>query len=177
MVIYDTKSFGAQVTGVSQNDPKIKSHFTEINGEELIDTFYFDIRNLSLLREIIELKKPDYIFHLAAQAIVSDSFKDPLNTFTTNAIGSINILESLRLTNCKCTLIMITSDKVYENKEWVFGGRENDRKGGSDPYSASKACAELAINSYFKSFNQFKSKLCIARAGNVIEEEIGLKTD
>tara|TARA_Y100001978_G_scaffold203469_1_gene229605 strand:+ start:15849 stop:16922 length:1074 start_codon:yes stop_codon:yes gene_type:complete len=164
------KSLGADVIGVSLKlDKNRKSHFGTLNGEDLIKTHYFDIRNLSLLKELIETIKPDYIFHLAAQALVADSFKNPINTFTTNAIGSINILESLRLLNCKCNLIMITSDKVYENVEWVYGYRENDNLGGYDPYSASKACAELSIRSYFKSYLKNSNiKLCIARAGNVI---------
>ena len=164
------KSLGADVTGVSlEIDRNIKSHFETLDGENLIKTHFIDIRNLSLLKELIEKIKPDYIFHLAAQALVSESFKDPVNTFTTNTIGSINLLESLRETNFKCNAIMITSDKVYENVEWVFGYRENDKLGGSDPYSASKACAELSIRSYFKSYlNNSNINLCIARAGNVI---------
>ncbi len=164
------KSLGADVTGVSlEIEKNNKSHFGTIEGESLIKTHYIDIRNLSLLKELIEQIKPNYIFHLAAQALVSESFRDPVNTFTTNTIGSINVLESLRQINCECNAIMITSDKVYENVEWVFGYRENDKLGGSDPYSASKACAELSIKSYFKSYlNNSGINLCIARAGNVI---------
>tara|TARA_A100001388_G_C28768952_1_gene502580 strand:- start:30 stop:1085 length:1056 start_codon:yes stop_codon:yes gene_type:complete len=163
-------SMGADVVGVSlKTDPNKKSHFRSLNGEELIKTFYIDIKDLSSLKELTNQIKPDYIFHLAAQALVAESFKDPINTFTTNTIGSINLLESLRQANHKCNLIMITSDKVYENVEWVFGYRENDILGGSDPYSASKACAELAIRSYFKSYlRNSHIRLCIARAGNVI---------
>ena len=164
------KSLGADVTGVSlKTDKNIQSHFRTLDGESLIKTHYIDIRNLSLLKELIKKLKPNYIFHLAAQALVSESFRDPVNTFTTNTIGSINLLESLRQTNIECNLIMITSDKVYENVEWVFGYRENDKLGGSDPYSASKACAELSIRTYFKSYlNNSNVKLSIARAGNVI---------
>ena len=95
------------------------------------------------MKELIEEIKPDYVFHLAAQALVSESFNDPIKTFTTNTIGSINVLESLRLINCDCNVIMITSDKVYENVEWVYGYRENDNLGGADPYNA-KAYAELS---------------------------------
>ena len=164
------KSLGAEVTGVSlKSDENIKSHFKTLDGESLIKTHYIDIRNLSLLKELIEKLQPNYIFHLAAQALVSESFRDPVNTFTINTIGSINLLESLRQINIECNLIMITSDKVYENVEWVFGYRENDKLGGSDPYSASKACAELSIRTYFKSYlNNSDVKLSIARAGNVI---------
>ena len=164
------KSLGADVTGVSlKKDKKSKSHFETLDGESLIKTHYIDIRNLTELKKLIEKIKPHYIFHLAAQALVSESFKDPVNTFTTNTIGSINLLESLRKINFECNAIMITSDKVYENVEWVFGYRENDKLGGSDPYSASKACAELSIKSYFKSYlNNSNINLSIARAGNVI---------
>ena len=164
------KSMGADVVGVSlKTDPNKKSHFKTINGENLIKTFYIDIKDLSSLKELTNQIKPDYIFHLAAQALVAESFKDPINTFTTNTIGSINLLESMRNVNYKCNLIMITSDKVYENVEWVFGYRENDNLGGSDPYSASKACAELSIRSYFNSYLRNSNiRLCIARAGNVI---------
>ena len=164
------KSLGADVTGVSlKTDKDVKSHFGTLNGPSLIKTHNFDIRNLSLLKELIEKIKPNYIFHLAAQALVSESFRDPLNTFTTNTIGTINLLESLRQINIECNAIMITSDKVYENVEWVYGYRENDKLGGSDPYSASKACAELSIQTYFKSFlDNSNINLCIARAGNVI---------
>ena len=164
------KSLGADVLGISlQVDSNKKSHFATIDGEDLIKTHYLDIRNIKELREVIELSKPDYIFHLAAQALVSESFRDPINTFTTNTMGSINLLESLRLINRECNLIMITSDKVYENVEWVFGYRENDKLGGKDPYSASKACAELSIRSYFNSFLLNSNiKLGIARAGNLL---------
>ena len=163
-------SLGANVTGVSiKNNQSFKSHFDTLCGQDLINTHYFDIKNISLLKDLIEKIKPDFIFHLAAQALVSESFKDPLNTFATNTMGSINLLESLRLIGSECTVVMITSDKVYENVEWVYGYRENDDLGGSDPYSSSKACAELSIRSYFKSFLRDSNiKLSIARAGNVI---------
>ena len=164
------RSMGANVVGVSlKTDPNKKSHFNSLNGEDLIKTFFLDIKDLHSLKELTNQIKPDYIFHLAAQALVAESFKDPINTFTTNTIGSINLLESMRDANYKSNLIMITSDKVYENVEWVFGYRENDTLGGSDPYSASKACAELSIRSYFKSYLRNSNiRLCIARAGNVI---------
>ncbi len=164
------KAMGADVTGVSlQPDPNKKSHFNCLKGEDFIKTHYFDIKDLNTLKKLINQIKPDYIFHLAAQALVAESFRNPLNTFTTNTIGSINLLESMRDATYHCNLIMITSDKVYENVEWVFGYRENDNLGGSDPYSASKACAELSIRSYFKSFLKNSNiRLSVARAGNVI---------
>ena len=164
------RSMGADVVGISlETDTYKKSHFNTLNGEDLIKTFFLDIKDLSSLKELTNQIKPDYIFHLAAQALVAESFKNPINTFNTNTIGSINLLESMRRANHKCNVIMITSDKVYENVEWVFGYRENDMLGGSDPYSASKACAELSIRSYFNSYLRNSNiRLCIARAGNVI---------
>ena len=92
--------------------------------------------------------QPDFVFHLAAQALVRPSYKNPLETITTNAIGSATVLDALRLLNSKVVAIMITSDKAYDNVEWVWGYRESDRLGGKDPYSASKGMAELAIRSY-----------------------------
>ena len=114
--------------------------------------------------------KPDYVFHLAAQSIVSKSYDSPVNTWTTNSIGTINLLESLRYIKNKCSVIIITSDKSYKNLELKRGYRENDLLGGQDPYSASKASAELAIISYYKSFLCKKKNisLAVARAGNVI---------
>ena len=164
------RSMGADVVGISlETDTYKKSHFNTLNGEDLIKTFFLDIKDLSSLKELTNQIKPDYIFHLAAQALVAESFKNPINTFNTNTIGSINLLESMRRANHKCNVIMITSDKVYENVEWVFGYRENDMLGGSDPYSASKACAELSIRSYFNSYLRNSNiRLCIAREGTVI---------
>ena len=115
--------------------------------------------------------QPDFVFHLAAQALVRPSYKNPLETITTNAIGSATVLDALRLLNSKVVVIMITSDKAYDNVEWVWGYRESDRLGGKDPYSASKGMAELAIRSYVTSFFNTPDsnvRVGIARAGNVI---------
>ena len=115
--------------------------------------------------------QPDFVFHLAAQALVRPSYKNPLETITTNAIGSATVLDALRLLNSKVVAIMITSDKAYDNVEWVWGYRESDRLGGKDPYSASKGMAELAIRSYVTSFFNTPDsnvRVGIARAGNVI---------
>ena len=164
------KKMGADVYGLSLKPlNNQKSHFRDINGGDLIKSFYMDIKNLENVNYVIKEIKPDLVFHLAAQAIVSESFSNPINTFYTNTLGSINLLESIRNNLDKTNIIMITSDKVYENVEWIYGYRENDKLGGKDPYSASKSCAEIAIRSYFHSF--FKNtniKLVIARAGNVV---------
>jgi len=117
------------------------------------------------------LTQPDFVFHLAAQALVRLSYEKPLETMVTNAIGSANVLEALRSLDKKVAVVMITSDKAYDNVEWVWGYRETDRLGGSDPYSASKGMAELVIRSYISSFFNAPDsniRVGIARAGNVI---------
>jgi CDP-glucose 4,6-dehydratase len=142
------------VTGLS-------SRITHING---------DIRNFKFICDTIQEYNPDYLFHLAAQPLVLDSYKDPLLTFSTNMIGTLNLLEQMRLKPGIKGAIFITSDKCYENRGWIHGYRESDPLGGQDPYSASKAGAEIIINSYIRSFFQKKGETVIAsaRAGNVI---------
>jgi CDP-glucose 4,6-dehydratase len=161
---------GAKVHGLSlypNKDPKFELTKTS---DAFCSEIEGDIRDLNCLTNTIESIQPDFVFHLAAQALVPHSFTSPLETWTTNALGTVNVLESLRRLEKKCVAILITSDKVYENKEWHWGYRENDQLGGLDPYSASKSAAELAISSYSKTFfsNQDKVRVAIARAGNVI---------
>ena len=133
-----------------------------------------DIRNLNSLKEYIDDVQPEFVFHLAAEALVKKSYQDPLKTWETNVIGSINLLESLKNLENICSTVLITTDKVYKNKEWIYGYRENDALGGHDPYSASKAAMEIAVESYRSSFcgnaPHQTNKLCFAtaRAGNVI---------
>jgi len=159
---------GAKVYGISNNIPTNPSHFKllEINFTE---DFRFDISNTNKTLDSISNIKPDYIFHLAAQPLVSESFKDPLYTFKTNTIGTANILESVRQLKNKCIVVMITSDKSYDNLEIQRGYHEDDKLGGSDPYSGSKGAAELVINSYVKSyFKDGNIRIAVGRAGNVI---------
>lgn len=162
---------GANVVGFSRDIPTNPSLFVDIN---LQDKLYADIRgdvsNFVSLSDVINQYKPSFVFHLAAQALVPHSFVDPLLTFQSNTLGTITILEVLRNITHNCVSILITSDKVYENNEWCWGYRESDSLGGKDPYSASKACAELAFSSYFQSFFRHRSTNLIAtvRAGNVI---------
>ena len=132
---------------------------------------YGDINDLENLKQKISEFKPDVIFHLAAQAIVSEGYENPIETWQTNVMGSINLLESLKSLNNKCAVIMVTTDKVYRNKEWHYGYREIDRLGGLDPYSSSKSAAELAIDSWRFSYanTKFKdSRVASVRSGNVI---------
>jgi CDP-glucose 4,6-dehydratase len=169
------KELGAKVVGYSLPDPpttpsnfevsKISRHIIDIRG---------DVRDLTVLQATLQQHKPQVVFHLAAQPIVLKSYKQPKLTFDTNVTGTLNVLEAIRTTNSVQALVCVTTDKVYENKEWLWGYRENDALGGSDPYSASKAMAELAVASYRNSFfpgsDYDKHRIAIAtvRAGNVI---------
>lgn len=164
------KELGSHVCGISKNVPTKPSMYEILNIKKNIVDKKFDIRNLKILKNVVKKFKPDYIFHLAAQSLVKKSYKDPIETFTTNAIGTCNLLESIRYLNNKCNVILVTSDKSYKNKEILRGYREGDELGGYDPYSASKGCAEFIIQSYIKSFltNKKNIKIAVARAGNVI---------
>ncbi len=165
------EQLGAIVTGVSIDVPSQPSHFDTTNLSMQLDDRRIDIRDSSAIKILIKEIQPDFVFHLAAQALVRPSYDRPLETITTNAIGSANILEALRTLKKKVVAIMITSDKAYDNVEWVWGYKETDRLGGKDPYSASKGMAELAIRTYIESFfNKPDSnvRIGIARAGNVI---------
>ena len=162
---------GAEVIGISKDIPTNPSMFEELNLEKQIKHYIEDIRNLDSIQKIISEVKPDFLFHLAAQPIVSTSYNDPIETISSNVMGTANILEALKNLNFKCTAIIITSDKAYDNVEQVWGYKEDDKMGGKDIYSGSKGAAELIIKSYYHSF--FKNdnsnvKLAIGRAGNVI---------
>ncbi len=156
---------GAKVYGISINKTKLFKIFSGKN----IKSSYFDVRNIKKLKQKILTIKPDIIFHLAAQSLVGESFKDPLYTWSTNVLGTINILESVKNYKKKCTLIIITSDKAYKNIETKKGYKENDILHGIDPYSASKSCADIAAQSYIKTIIKKNNlRFGIARAGNVI---------
>ena len=162
---------GAKVIGVSINIPSKPSHFEVIKLKKKIIDKKVDIRDLSSLKKIFKKYQPDYVFHLAAQSLVKKSYINPIYTWETNTIGTLNVLESLKEIKKKCVAVIITSDKSYKNLEIKRGYRENDILGGKDPYSASKASAELAIQSHINSFfplSKTKVTIGIARAGNVI---------
>ena len=133
-----------------------------------------DLADRSGLEELVQRSQPEVVLHLAAQPLVRRSYEDPIGTWATNVMGSLNLLESLRLLQHRCAVVMVTTDKVYENREWAYGYREPDRLGGHDPYSASKAGAEIAIASWRASFSGQGShqtphlRIATARAGNVI---------
>ena len=160
---------GAKVIGISNEIPSIPSCYKILQIKKKIRDLKIDIRNLNKVKNAFKLYKPDYVFHLAAQSLVKKSFNKPFYTFSTNFVGTLNILESLRNIKNQCVSVIITSDKSYKNFEIDRGYKENDILGGDDPYSASKGSAELVIQSYCKSFFQKgNKKIGIARAGNVI---------
>ena len=160
------KHFNANVYGISLK-PSHKDNLYNYIKNKFKKDLILDINNFKKLHKAIKTIKPDIIFHLAAQPLVFESYKNPISTFHTNLIGSLNILHSsIELKNIK--VVMITSDKCYKNKEWIWGYRENDELGGLDPYSASKACAEIAIKSSVQSFIHSKPQVITSRAGNVI---------
>ena len=160
---------GANVTGISNNIPTCPSNFEASNIKKNIKEYRVDITDRKKIIDIIKKINPDFVFNLAAQSLVRRSYEFPADTFLTNAIGSINILEAVRLNNKKTNCIMITSDKVYLNKELKRGYVENDTIMGKDPYSGSKSMAEIAIHSYVQSFFLNSSiSVVTARAGNVI---------
>ena len=162
-------SLGAKVFGISESIPTNPSNFKACKVEDKLTDIRANICDVEEIKKIISDIKPDFIFHLAAQSLVRVSYETPLITWQTNTFGTISILESLKSISNDCTSIFVTSDKCYENLEWDWGYRENDRIGGIDPYSASKGGAELAIDSYAKCFFKESSvRIGIGRAGNVI---------
>lgn len=165
---------GAEVKGYSLAPQTSNDLFHIIEGEKLCQSVIADLRDKTKLElEIVEFQ-PDFIFHLAAQPLVRLSYDIPAETFEVNVMGTANVLDAIRLLNKKCSVVIITTDKVYHNNEWEYPYRENDRLGGYDPYSASKACSELLIDSYRNSFfnskeyNKHLKGIAVARAGNVI---------
>ena len=161
---------GAEVYGYALDIPTRPAMFEILDLEKKVRHHWGDVRDREVLNQYIQHIKPDFIFHLAAQAIVSTSYKEPFETVTTNVVGTASVLEAMLNITWDCTCVLITSDKVYDNVEWIWGYRENDRLGGKDIYSGSKGAAEFIIKSYFHSFIHHLPhlKLGVARAGNVI---------
>ena len=163
-------SLGANIVGLSKDIPTSPSYYESSSLDNNIKDYRIDICNINKVRDLISECQPDFVFHLAAQALVRYSYESPLETITTNAIGTANVLDAIRCIDKQIVAVMITSDKAYDNVEWVWGYRETDRLGGKDPYSASKGMAELTIRSYIESFFNKDSnvRVGITRAGNVI---------
>lgn len=143
---------GAEVTGYALDPPTEPSLFEIASIEKDIKSIIGDIRDYKSLKAAFDETQPEIVFHLAAQPIVRDSYKEPLYTYETNVMGTVNILECIRNSNCVKSFLNVTTDKVYFNREWEWGYRENEKLDGYDPYSNSKSCSELVTHSYKRSF-------------------------
>lgn len=160
---------GAEITGYSLKPPTTPSLFKIAGIENDVHSVIGDIRDYGSLKLAFDETQPEIVFHLAAQPIVRDSYKNPAYTYETNVMGTVNILECVRNSNCTKSFLNVTTDKVYLNKEWTWGYRENEELDGYDPYSNSKSCSELVTHSYKNSFfNDGAVAISTARAGNVI---------
>lgn len=160
---------GARVTGYALNPPTQPNLFTLCHIENGMNSIIGDIRDREHLMRVFEEVQPEIVIHLAAQPIVRDSYKNPVYTYETNVMGTVNICECVRLHSCVKSFLNVTTDKVYENKEWEWGYRENEPLDGYDPYSNSKSCSELVTHSYINSFyRDMDVAVSTARAGNVI---------
>jgi CDP-glucose 4,6-dehydratase len=164
-------TLGAEVAGFSLPPPTSPSLFEQLGLASRLRHIEGDIRDLSAVQAAVEVCKPHFVFHLAAQPLVRLSYEQPVETYATNVMGTVNVLEAVHLSKLACTVVAITTDKCYENKEWVHSYREEDPMGGYDPYSSSKGAAELVISAYRRSYfsaPDSRVKLASARAGNVI---------
>lgn len=160
---------GAEVTGYSRCSEKNPSLFEIAGVKDKINHIKGDVRDLEHLKKVFEEVQPEIVLHLAAQPIVRDSYKDPVYTYETNVMGTVNIMECVRLNPCVKSVLNVTTDKVYHNNEWCWGYREDEPLDGFDPYSNSKSCSELVTHSYKNSFfNEKNVAISTARAGNVI---------
>jgi CDP-glucose 4,6-dehydratase len=164
------QKMGAKVYGYSLQPPTSPNFFTEAKvAEGLADSVLDDIRNLDALKRALKSASPDIVLHFAAQPLVRRSYVDPIETYTTNVIGVVNLFEAVRSVSSVKAIVNVTTDKCYENREWVWPYREDEAMGGYDPYSSSKGCSELVTSAYRRSFfNEQGVSLASARAGNVI---------
>jgi len=168
-------SMGAKVTGYALAPNTTPNFFDVVKIDNEIDQSYIaDIRDLEKIKNAMIEAQPEIVIHMAAQALVRNSYVNPVETYTTNVMGTVHVLESIRALNSIRAVVIVTSDKCYENKEWTWGYRENEAMGGYDPYSNSKGCAELVTSAYRQSYfapekyTQHKVAIASARAGNVI---------
>ncbi|MGB8853807.1 MAG: CDP-glucose 4,6-dehydratase [Pirellulales bacterium] len=163
-------ALGAQITGLALEPDTTPALFTQLGLASRVRHIVGDVRSPDVVRRIVAETSPDFVFHLAAQPLVRRSYRKATYTWETNVLGTVHVLDALRQLDKPCAAVMVTTDKCYENREWLYGYRENDPLGGHDPYSSSKAAAELAIASWRNSF--FASgdpvRIASARAGNVI---------
>ena len=168
------RALGAEVTGYSLDPPTQPNLFDLCGLRGLVRSITADVRDGARLAAELELAAPEIVFHLAAQPLVRDSYKMPVETYAVNVMGTVNLLEAARVTGGVRALVNVTTDKCYENREWVWGYRENEPLGGFDPYSSSKACSELVTQAYVRSFfaagdhAAHGTAVATARAGNII---------
>lgn len=164
-------SLGAEVTGFALPPAPAPALFNQLGLATRVRHVAGDIRDLAAVRRVVEEAKPQFVFHLAAQPLVRFSYDEPVETYATNVMGTVNLLEAVRQACCACAVVVVTTDKCYENKEWVHSYRETDPMGGHDPYSSSKGAAELVVSAYRLSYFSAPDsivRLASARAGNVI---------
>ncbi|MCU0602289.1 MAG: CDP-glucose 4,6-dehydratase [Desulfobacterales bacterium] len=168
------RELGADVIGYALPPPTTPSHHEACRLKDRITSIEGDVRDLGALKQVLTDYRPEIVFHLAAQSLVRRSYQEPVATFGTNVMGTVHLLEACRQCSSVAVVVNVTSDKCYENKEWVWGYRENDRLGGDDPYSSSKGCAELVAAAYARSYfdagrpHACPKALASVRAGNVI---------
>jgi CDP-glucose 4,6-dehydratase len=163
------QSLGCRVAGLSQEPATKPALYEEARVSENMASYIGDIRDFATVQKVIGEVQPEVVFHLAAQALVRQSYKSPVETYATNVLGTVHVLEASRHVGTVKSVVIVTTDKCYDNREWVWGYRETDPMGGHDPYSSSKGCAELVTNAYRNSFfDPEKIALASARAGNVI---------
>ena len=164
------QSLGAEVHGLALEPPTIPNLFTVAQvAKGMASHTIGDIRDLARVQKAFQAKKPDIVIHMAAQPLVRLSYAEPVETYATNVMGTVHVMEAARLTPSIKAIVVVTTDKCYDNKEWTWGYRENEPMGGHDPYSSSKGCAELVTSAYRRSFLQEQGKaVASARAGNVI---------
>ena len=170
---YWLQKIGAEVVGYALPPNTVPNHFSLLNSD--YNTYFNDVRDLETLSKVMYESKPEIVFHLAAQPLVRYSYHNPIETYSTNVMGTLNVMEAARFCDSVKAIVVVTTDKCYENVEQNEGYIETDRMGGFDPYSSSKGCAELAVSSYRNSFfnlkdynNKHQILLASARAGNVI---------
>lgn len=160
---------GAKVVGYALKPQEENGLFSICGVEDKIDSYIGDIRDLHLLKQVFEKTQPEIVIHMAAQPLVRASYENPVYTYETNVMGTVNVCECVRLNPCVKSFLNVTTDKVYQNREWEWGYRENETLNGFDPYSNSKSCSELVTQSYINSFfHHMEVAVSTARAGNVI---------
>lgn len=167
-------ALGARVTGYALEPPTTPSLYKQARVGEVIHSVFADVRDFARLKDLVTECRPEVVIHMAAQSVVRRGYDDPIETYSSNVMGTVHILEALRQLKHRCVVVNVTSDKCYKNQEWVWGYRENEPMGGRDPYSNSKSCAELVTTAYRESFfpaDRFSDHglaLASARAGNAI---------